>query len=143
MPHGRAGFSPSALSRGRPNENAQTEYRLPINNGVADDDGVVMATYQDTTFGKARIETIADIREATTQACLRRVRPCLMTTATTVLALLPVLTSSGRGSDILVPMAIPTFGGMLFQVITMIVVPVIYCWREEARLLRNERSKAA
>jgi Cu(I)/Ag(I) efflux system membrane protein CusA/SilA len=50
-----------------------------------------------------------------------------MTTATTVLALLPVLTSTGRGSDILMPMAIPSFGGMTIEVITMFLAPVLYC----------------
>lgn len=55
--------------------------------------------------------SMAEVREATVQAGLRRVRPCLMTTGTTFLALLPVLTSTGRGSDIMVPMAFPVFGG--------------------------------
>jgi Cu(I)/Ag(I) efflux system membrane protein CusA/SilA len=56
-----------------------------------------------------------------------------MTTATTLIALLPVLTSTGKGSDIMVPMAIPAFGGMLIQSITMFTVPVLQCvWRERA-----------
>ena len=106
--------------------------------GIATDDGVVMATYLNTAFSDRRITSVADVRNATIQASLRRVRPCLMTTATTLIALIPVLTASGRGSDIMVPMAIPTFGGMLFEVITMLVVPVLYCWREESRLLRQK-----
>jgi Cu(I)/Ag(I) efflux system membrane protein CusA/SilA len=57
-----------------------------------------------------------------------------MTVATTILALLPVLTSTGRGADIMVPMAIPSFGGMLIAIITVLVVPVLYCAREERRL---------
>lgn len=102
--------------------------------GIASDDGVLMATYLKDSFAGTRIKNVVDARQATLEASLRRVRPCLMTTATTVLALIPVLTSSGRGADIMVPMAIPTFGGMLFEVVTMLVVPVIYCWREEVRL---------
>jgi Cu(I)/Ag(I) efflux system membrane protein CusA/SilA len=105
--------------------------------GIATDDGVVMATYLKTTFSERRIETAADVREATLAASQRRVRPCLMTTATTVLALIPVLTSTGRGSDIMVPMAIPTFGGMTLEVITMLVVPVTYCWIKESQLRRG------
>mgnify|MGYP005633820663 CR=1 FL=1 len=66
-------------------------------------------------------------------------RACLMTTATTILALLPVLTSVGRGSDVMVPMAIPSFGGMLIEVITMLVVPVLYCWLQEIRLGSTSR----
>jgi Cu(I)/Ag(I) efflux system membrane protein CusA/SilA len=50
-----------------------------------------------------------------------------MTTATTLLALLPVLTSRGRGADIMVPMAIPSFGGMVIAMLTVFVVPVLYC----------------
>jgi Cu(I)/Ag(I) efflux system membrane protein CusA/SilA len=57
-----------------------------------------------------------------------------MTTATTILALTPVLTSTGRGSDIMVPMAIPSFGGMLIELVTLFVVPVLYCVIEEFRL---------
>ena len=64
----------------------------------------------------------------TVQAGLRSVRPCLMTGAGTILGLIPVLTSTGRGSDIMVPMAIPSFGGMLIGLMTMLIVPVLYCW---------------
>ena len=57
-----------------------------------------------------------------------------MTTATTILALIPVLTSTGRGSDIMVPMAIPSFGGMVIAIMTMFVVPVLYCAAMEWKL---------
>jgi len=78
--------------------------------------------------------SIKEIRDATVAAGLRRIRPCLMTTATTVLALLPVLTSRGRGADIMVPMAIPSFGGMTIELMTLFLVPVLYCWYKELRL---------
>ena len=62
---------------------------------------------------------------------MKRVRPAMMTTAVAVIALLPVLTSTGKGADIMVPMAIPTFGGMIIQVMTVFVVPVFQAmWRE-------------
>jgi Cu(I)/Ag(I) efflux system membrane protein CusA/SilA len=57
-----------------------------------------------------------------------------MTTATTILALLPVLTATGRGADIMLPMALPSIGGMLIAVMTMFLVPVLYCLREEGKL---------
>jgi len=57
-----------------------------------------------------------------------------MTTATTILALLPVLTSTGRGSDIMIPMAIPVFGGMIIAVLTILVVPVLYSLMQETKL---------
>ena len=50
-----------------------------------------------------------------------------MTTFTTVIALLPVLLATGRGADVARAMAIPVFGGMLVELITLFVVPVVYC----------------
>jgi copper/silver efflux system protein len=102
--------------------------------GIATDDGVVMATYLRDRFAADRPGTVEEIRQAVVIAGQRRVRACLMTTATTLLALLPVLTSTGRGSDIMVPMAIPTFGGMLVATITMFVVPVLYSAVREFQL---------
>lgn len=99
--------------------------------GIATDDGVIMGTYLEQVFRERRPDSVAAMREATVAAGLRRVRPCLMTSATTILALLPVLSSTGRGSDIMVPMAIPTFGGMTLVMISMFVVPVLYCALKE------------
>ncbi len=102
--------------------------------GIASDDGVVITTYLDQSFWKRDITSREDARKATIAAGLRRVRPCLMTTATTILALIPVLTSTGRGSDIMVPMAIPSFGGMLIEIMTMLIVPVLYCSVQEWKI---------
>ena len=95
--------------------------------GIATDDGVVMGTFLRQSFEHARPNTVAAIRAATLEAGRRRIRPCLMTTATTLLALLPVLTSTGRGADILIPMAIPVFGGMIVAMVSIFVVPVLFC----------------
>ncbi len=102
--------------------------------GIATDDGVVVASYLDQSFRRAGATTSAQIREATVRAGKRRIRPCLMTTATTILALIPVLTSTGRGSDVMVPMALPSFGGMLIELMTLFFVPVSYCLIRETRL---------
>ncbi len=107
--------------------------------GIASDDGVVMATYLNDSFSNQKVENISQIRAATLEAGKRRIRPCLMTTATTILALLPVLTSSGRGSDIMVPMAIPSFGGMTIEIITMLVVPVLFCTFQETKFKASQR----
>ncbi|MCB1122515.1 MAG: efflux RND transporter permease subunit, partial [Verrucomicrobiae bacterium] len=99
--------------------------------GIATDDGVLVATFLKDSFEKNTPTTISQIREAVVEGGQRRVRPAMMTTATTILALLPVLTSTGRGSDIMVPMAIPSFGGMLLALLTIFVVPVLFCaWSE-------------
>ncbi len=105
--------------------------------GIATDDGVVMATYLTQTFERNKPKNKQDIRALIVEAGEKRIRPCLMTTATTILALLPVLTSTGRGSDIMIPMAIPSFGGMLIALITLFVVPVLYSWKQELQLKKN------
>lgn len=99
--------------------------------GIASDDGVVMASYLDSSNADKRPESIGEIHEAVIAGALHRIRPCLTTSATTILALLPILTSTGRGSDIMIPMAIPTFGGMMIALITLFMVPVLYCAKEE------------
>ena len=105
--------------------------------GIASDDGVIIATYLDQSFMRRKPTTVQEIRNATLIAGQRRARPALMTIATTVLALIPVLTSTGRGSDIMVPMAIPSFGGMVFAMITMFIVPVLYSWWEEKKITKS------
>ena len=102
--------------------------------GIASDNGVVLATFLDQSFAQQRPASIQAIRDATVAGASRRIRPCLMTTATTILALMPVLTSTGRGSDIMVPMAIPSFGGMLVVLLTVFLVPVLYCSLKEVQL---------
>ena len=111
--------------------------------GVATDDGVLMGTYIHHVFLEKDPQTRHDIREAVVTAGLKRVRPAAMTTATTLIALLPVLTSTGKGADIMVPMAIPTFGGMLIQSMTMFVVPVFQCWWREGLLKKEEKARNA
>ena len=105
--------------------------------GIASDNGVIQSTYLNQVFEQRCPRSIQAVREATIIAAKRRVRPCLMTSATTILALIPVLTSTGRGSDIMVPMAIPSFGGMLIVLISIFVVPVIYCWIKEFQIRRQ------
>ena len=102
--------------------------------GIATDDGVVMATYLHQSTRQHAPQTTADIRAVTLEAGCRRVRPCLMTTATTLLALMPVVTSQGRGADIMVPMALPMAGGMMIELVTLFVVPVLFCAAEEHRI---------
>lgn len=99
--------------------------------GIATDDGVLMGTYIHDVFEKRNPQTVPEVRDAVMEAGLKRVRPAMMTTAVAVIALLPVLSSTGKGSDIMVPMAIPIFGGMIIQVMTIFVVPVLQAiWRE-------------
>lgn len=111
--------------------------------GIAIDDGVVMATYLDQVFKRRQLRSIAEIRQATLEAGLRRIRPCLMTTLTTLIALVPVLVSTGRGADVARAMALPIFGGMLVELITLFVVPVVYCGLQEMKLRLTPGDQAA
>lgn len=110
--------------------------------GIATDDGVIMGTYIKQTFEREKPKTVEEVREAIMHAGVKRVRPAMMTAAVAIIALIPVLTSTGKGSDIMVPMAIPTFGGMTIQVMTMFVVPVLYCMWQEGRVKRLMRKEA-
>ena len=102
--------------------------------GIATDDGVVVATYLDQSFAEKKPSTVLEIRNAVLEAGKRRVLPCMMTTATTLLALVPIFTSTGKGSDIMIPMAIPALGGMILEVTTVFIVPTLYCWWKERKL---------
>jgi len=111
--------------------------------GIASDDGVVMCTYLKQSFQRKTPVSLDETRQMVIQAGMRRIRPCLMTTATTILALIPVLTSTGRGSDIMVPMAIPSFGGMTIEILTMLVVPVLYCRIKESKIISQQPKDSA
>ncbi|MEP0987066.1 efflux RND transporter permease subunit [Ekhidna sp.] len=108
--------------------------------GVASDNGVIMATYLKQIFKERKPSDVAEVKEAVLHAGKLRIRPAIMTTATTLIALLPIFTSTGKGSDIMVPMAIPTFGGMLVQAITVFVVPVLYCMWQERSFKKQSKS---
>ena len=111
--------------------------------GIATDDGVIMGTYLTQVFDQRNPDTVQDIRASVIEAGSKRVRPAMMTAATAIIALIPVLTATGKGSDVVIPMAIPSFGGMLLQVMTMFVVPVLYSmWREKGLKKQLKRSNA-
>ncbi len=106
--------------------------------GIAVDNGVVMATYLEQLFERKKPQGREGIYAAAIEAGMRRVRPCLMTTGTTLLALLPILTSPGKGSEIMIPMAVPIFGGMLIQVLSLLLVPLLYAmWKENSLEIEN------
>ncbi|MGC8659325.1 MAG: efflux RND transporter permease subunit, partial [Desulfomonilaceae bacterium] len=105
--------------------------------GIATNDGVIYSTYLNQVFKEHKFSSIKEIREATVEAGLKRIRPALMTSATAILALMPVLSSQGRGADVMVPMALPIFGGMFLDLITVFVVPTIYCLEKEIQFRRK------
>lgn len=102
--------------------------------GVADDDAVVMLTYLKDTFKGKSPASREEVRSLVVQGSRLRIRACLMTMATTVFGLIPVFTSDGRGSDVMQPMAIPSIGGMLIQLVTIFIAPCIFCAVMERRV---------
>jgi Cu(I)/Ag(I) efflux system membrane protein CusA/SilA len=109
--------------------------------GIATDDGVVVSTYLAQRFERGgRPASVATVRHWALEAGVRRARPCLMTSATTILALLPVITSTGKGADVMVPMALPVLGGMLVALLTLFVVPVLYAFVAELELRRRNET---
>jgi len=110
--------------------------------GIATDDGVLMGTYIHDSFLEKDPQTLEEVRETVVYAGKKRVRPAVMTTATTLIALLPVLTSTGKGSEIMVPMSIPTFGGMVIQMMTMFIVPILQCWWREGAIRKRAKQQA-
>lgn len=108
--------------------------------GVVDDDGVVMSTYLEGLFDKRTFNSLQEIRETVVEAGLKRVRPGLMTISTTIFGLLPIFWATGRGSDIMQPMAIPSVGGMIVSVfVTIYIVPCLFCAVEEWKWKRKQR----
>lgn len=107
--------------------------------GLACDDNVIMASYIKDVFKKNKLEKFEDVELNIVAGGRRRVKACLMTTATTMLAFLPVLSSTGRGSDVMIPMAIPVFGGLVFVIIGMLIMPVLYSITEEIRFKMGKK----
>jgi len=102
--------------------------------GIAEDDGVVIATYMEQLFARNSARTVDELRNITVEAGRRRIRPCLMTAFTTFAALLPVMLATGRGADVARAMALPVFFGMFIELVSLFIVPVLYCGYMETKL---------
>ncbi len=110
--------------------------------GIAVDDGVLMMTFLQSaglqSIGTSTsTDSLPDLHDQVVRAASRRVAACVMTTATTLLALMPVLAASGRGSDLMVPMAYPLFFGMGFELLTLFIVPALHCAALERQSRKN------
>lgn len=109
--------------------------------GVAVQTGVVMVLYLHEALDKRLTGEVTDqtIFDATMDGALLRVRPKLMTVATTVIGLLPLLWATGTGSDVMKPIAVPLIGGMVTSTIhVLLVTPIIFLMikKRELRLGR-------
>ena len=111
--------------------------------GLAAETGVVMIIYIDHAFERIRKEKGADfgiknIYEAVMSGAVDRVRPKMMTVTTTLLALVPILWSTGAGSQVWKRIAAPMVGGIVTSTaLTLIVIPVIYTLVKEFAVKRE------
>ena len=106
--------------------------------GVATDNAVVLLSTLDSLFRRKSPKTIKDVRQTVIEGGLLRVRPAMMTTMTTIIALMPVMLSTGTGSEIMKPMASPTVGGLVTATLSnLILVPVLYCWIKERQFRKG------
>jgi len=100
-----------------------------------------MLLYLDLAYAQARrdgrLRNLAELREAVMEGAVRRLRPKFMTVATMTLGLVPIMLSTGRGSDVMKPIAAPLLGGILTSfLLELIVYPPlfqIWKWNSEVR----------
>jgi Cu(I)/Ag(I) efflux system membrane protein CusA/SilA len=110
--------------------------------GVMFNDGILLGTYLREQF-LTPPRDVADLQQRIFIAGLRRRRPALMTNCTTLLSLIPVLWSEGRGAELMRPMVLPVIGGMIADLISLFSVPVFYAWWWERRLARDAADQKA
>jgi Cu(I)/Ag(I) efflux system membrane protein CusA/SilA len=115
--------------------------------GVAAETGVVMLIYLDHAWATAREKsalagrrsTAADLYAAVMEGAVERVRPKMMTVVAIMAGLLPIMWSTGTGSEVMRRIAAPMVGGMISStLLTLIVIPAIYALVEEWRLRRPD-----
>jgi copper/silver efflux system protein len=112
--------------------------------GVAGQTGIVMIVYLDEAYqryrAQGRLQQESDVDEAVLEGASSRVRPLVMTVATTVLGLLPLLWEGGVGADLTARTAAPVVGGLLScMILTLLVLPAAYTlWRRHQ--WRSERA---
>lgn len=102
--------------------------------GIAVDDGVVMMTYLQEEMKELRPKNWAELKQVVVEAGARRIRPLIMTTSTTIIALTPVMWATSAGSEVIKPMAVPVLGGMIFEFITLFMTPLLFAYFENKRL---------
>lgn len=116
--------------------------------GVATETGVVMVVYLhealDKKLDSGTAITKQDIFQATIDGAALRLRPKLMTVATAMLGLIPILFSTGTGSDVMRPIATPMIGGMLTSAVhVLIVTPILFYLMKVRALNRGTLKKSA
>ncbi|GAG51956.1 unnamed protein product, partial [marine sediment metagenome] len=106
--------------------------------GVAAETGVIMIVYLDEAYERwkreGRLKTARDLYAAVMEGAVQRVRPKIMTVATTTLALLPIMWKTGSGADVMKRIAAPMIGGLVTStILTLAVIPAVYAaWKSRS-----------
>jgi Cu(I)/Ag(I) efflux system membrane protein CusA/SilA len=114
--------------------------------GTAVQTGMIMVMYLSEAVSQKRAElgdamTRSDLRDAVIEGAMLRLRPKVMTVATIVAGLLPLMWSQRVGAEVVKPLAAPVLGGMVSSLLHVLVVtPVIFLWLRERELSRRERT---
>ncbi|MBN1210965.1 MAG: efflux RND transporter permease subunit [candidate division Zixibacteria bacterium] len=109
--------------------------------GLAAETGVVMLVYLEEAVRRyreeKRLNSLIDLKAAVIEGAVERVRPKLMTVATTIVALLPIMFGHGTGSEVMQRIAAPMVGGLVSStVLTLVIVPVLYYLAQSRKLAR-------
>ncbi len=104
--------------------------------GIVDDDSVLITTYINDLFGERKMKGIQDIRNTILMAGTKRIRPCVMTAATTFIGLVPLLWETGAGAEVAKPMAIPSIGGMAMALVSVFIIPCLNAWHKEHKFMK-------
>lgn len=103
--------------------------------GIATDNAVVLLSTLNRLFKENSAKTVKEIRALVIKGGIMRVRPAIMTTATTILALIPIMLATGTGAELMKPMAVPTIGGLITATLcNLILIPVIYSYIKERKV---------
>lgn len=109
--------------------------------GVAVETGVVMVLYLHEALDRYLVKgpiTNEEITNATIDGAVMRLRPKLMTVATNLIGLLPIMWSVGTGSDVMKPIAAPMIGGIVTSAVhVLFVTPVLFQIMKQAALKRG------
>ena len=118
--------------------------------GVAAETGVVMLVYLDQALRRCEEKAaqekrgvhVAELREAVTEGSLMRVRPKIMTVATIIIGLLPIMLSTGTGAEVMRRIAAPMVGGMVSAtLLTLVVLPsAFFLWKRHALRAQSPRT---
>ena len=113
--------------------------------GLAAETGIVMLVYIDGACTRMRSEGLlnkkSDVRRAVIDGAVQRVRPKVMTVATTVLALLPIMWTTSTGAETMKRIAAPMIGGLISTtILTLVILPVVYEIYLERRFSREREA---